>query len=154
MHLSPPPPPQLRLLSVLRQWFWCCWSLFNVLPIVCGSSVFCFLCITFCPFIFAIILKRKRKLVALLLLFYICIVTINVLWLFLTVPWVGLQYVIVAFPDHTHLLFAVFCSCRTTPLPTCHKLPWLLRLNADLKCFLIPYIFLIWLLLTSICSQN
>ena len=23
---------------------------------------------------------------------------------FLTVPWVGLQYVIVAFPDHTHLL--------------------------------------------------
>ena len=33
------------------------------------------------------------------------IVTINVLWLFLTVPGVGLQYVIVAFPDHTHLLF-------------------------------------------------
>ena len=28
---------------------------------------------------------------------------INVLWLFLTVPWVGLQYVIVVFPDHTHL---------------------------------------------------
>ena len=53
----------------------------------------------------AIILKRKRKLVALLLLSYRCIVTINVLWLFLTVPWVGLQYVIVVFPDHTHLLF-------------------------------------------------
>ena len=34
---------------------------------------------------FAIILKRKRKLVALLLLSYRCIVTINVLWLFLTV---------------------------------------------------------------------
>ena len=30
------------------------------------------------------------KLVALLLLSYRCIVTINVLWLFLTVPWVGL----------------------------------------------------------------
>ena len=27
------------------------------------------------------------------------------LWLFLRVPWVGLQYVIVVFPDHTHLLF-------------------------------------------------
>ena len=54
---------------------------------------------------FAIILKRKRKLVALLLLSYRCIVTINVLWLILTVPWVGLQYVIVVFPDHTHLLF-------------------------------------------------
>ena len=47
----------------------------------------------------------KRKLVSLLLLSYICIVTINVLWLFLTVPWAGLQCVIVVFPDHTHLLF-------------------------------------------------
>ena len=53
---------------------------------------------------FAIILKRRRKLVALLLLSYRYIVTFNVLWLFLTVPWAGLQYVIVVFPDHTHLL--------------------------------------------------
>ena len=52
---------------------------------------------------FAIILKKKRELVV---LSYICIVTINVLWLFLMVPWVGLQYVIVVFPDHTHLLFS------------------------------------------------
>ena len=36
---------------------------------------------------------------------YKCIVTINVLWLFLTVKWVGLQCVIVIFPDYTHLLF-------------------------------------------------
>ena len=43
-------------------------------------------------------------LVALLLLSYRCIVTIKVLWLSPTVPWVGLQYVIVVFPDHTHLL--------------------------------------------------
>ena len=43
---------------------------------------------------FAIILKRKRKLV-----------TVNVLWFFLTVPWVGLQCVIVVFPDHTYLPF-------------------------------------------------
>ena len=54
---------------------------------------------------FAIILKRKINLVALLLLSYNCIVTINVLWLFLTVLWVGLQCLIVIFPDHTHLLF-------------------------------------------------
>ena len=53
---------------------------------------------------FAIILKRKRKLVALLLLSYRCIVTIKILWLFLTLQWVGLQYVIVVFPEHTHLL--------------------------------------------------
>ena len=59
---------------------------------------------------YAIILKRKRKLVALLLLSYRCIVTIDILWLFLIVPWVGLQYVIVVFPDHTHLLFDWNCS--------------------------------------------
>ena len=46
---------------------------------------------------FAIILKRKRELVALLLLPYGCFDTGNVLWLFLAVPWFGLQYVIVVF---------------------------------------------------------
>ena len=56
--------------------------------------------------VFAIILKRKRKLVALLLLSYRCIDTVNLLWLFLAVPWFRLQCVIVVFPDHTHLLFA------------------------------------------------
>ena len=54
---------------------------------------------------FAIILKRKRKLVALLVLSYRGIATISVLWFFPTVPWVGLQCVIVIFPDHTHLLY-------------------------------------------------
>ena len=56
---------------------------------------------------FAIILKRKRDLVALLLVSNGCLVTVYVLWLFLTVPWVGLQCVIVVFPDHTHLLFGI-----------------------------------------------
>ena len=65
------------------------------------SSLFCYalLCVHSS---FAIILKRTRKLVALLLLSYRCVVTINVLCLFLAVPWVGLQYVIVVFPDHNH----------------------------------------------------
>ena len=54
---------------------------------------------------FAIILTRKRELVALLLLSFGCLVTVNVLWLFLMVAWVCLQCVIVVFPDHTHLLF-------------------------------------------------
>ena len=54
---------------------------------------------------FAIILNKKRKLVALILLSNRCNVTINYLWLFVTVPRVGLQYVIVVFPDHTHVLF-------------------------------------------------
>ena len=33
-----------------------------------------------------------------------CTDTINVLWLFLMVPWVGLQFVIVVLPDHTRFL--------------------------------------------------
>ena len=59
-------------------------------------------------FVFNLVLPSslKRKLVALLLLSYRCIVTINVLWLFPTAPWVGMQCVIVFFPDHTHLLFS------------------------------------------------
>ena len=54
---------------------------------------------------FAIILKGERKLVALLSLSSWCLVI--VVWLFLAVPWVCPQFVIVVFPDHTHLLF--FC---------------------------------------------
>ena len=43
--------------------------------------------------------------VALLLLSYRCNVTINGLWLFHMVSWVGLQCVIVVLHDHNHLLF-------------------------------------------------
>ena len=78
------------------------------LPLLVGVlclSLFCYalLCIHSS---FTIILKRKRKLIALLLLSCRCIVTVNAPWFFLTLPWVGLQYVIVVFPDHTHLLFS------------------------------------------------
>ena len=31
-----------------------------------------------------------------------------VVWLFLVVPWLYLQFVVVVFPDHTHLLFFAF----------------------------------------------
>ena len=66
-------------------------------------SLFC--CVLLCVHSsFAVTLKRKKKLIALLLLSYRCIVTINVMWLFLKVPWVGLQYVVVVFPDHTSYL--------------------------------------------------
>ena len=54
---------------------------------------------------FAIILMGKRELVALLSLSSLCLVII--VWLFIAVPWVCLQFVIVVFPDHTHLLFHV-----------------------------------------------
>ena len=47
----------------------------------------------------------KRELVALLGLSSWCLV-IGV-WLLLAIPWVCLQFVIVVFPDHTHLLFLI-----------------------------------------------
>ena len=55
------------------------------------------------PSSFEIILMGKRELVALLSLSSWCLVI--VVWLFLAVPWVSLQFVIKVFPDHTHLLF-------------------------------------------------
>ena len=53
---------------------------------------------------FAIILTRKRELAALLLLSFGYLVTIHALWLFLTVPLVGLQFVIALFSDHAHFI--------------------------------------------------
>ena len=51
----------------------------------------------------AIILMGKRELIALLNLSSWCLVIVE--RLFLAVPWGCLQFVIVVFPDHTHLLF-------------------------------------------------
>ena len=48
----------------------------------------------------------KRELVALLSLSSWCLVI--VVWLFLVVPWVCLQFVIVVFPDHTHLVIFIW----------------------------------------------
>ena len=50
-------------------------------PLYVGGSVLVFvlLCIALCPSSFAIILKRKRELIALLLLFFASLVTVNVL---------------------------------------------------------------------------
>ena len=54
-------------------------------------------------FSIAIILMGKRELVALLNLSSCCLVMVE--RLFLAVPWGCLQFVIVVFPDHAHLLF-------------------------------------------------
>ena len=51
----------------------------------------------------AIILMGKRELVTLLNMSSWCLVMVE--WLFLAVPWGCLRFVIVVFPDHTHLLF-------------------------------------------------
>ena len=65
----------------------------------CNCSMFC------CTFLYVhssivIILMGKRELVALL---NWCLVMVE--WLFLAVPLGCLRFVIVVFPDHTHLLF-------------------------------------------------
>ena len=69
---------------------------------VCNCFMFC--CALLCVHSsFAIILIGKRELVALLSLSSWCLVI--VVWLFLAVPRVYLQFVIVVFPDHALLLF-------------------------------------------------
>ena len=55
---------------------------------------------------FAIILMGKRELVALLCLASKC--PEIVVWLFLVVPRISLQYVIVVFPAYTHFFHFIF----------------------------------------------
>ena len=75
---------------------------YNNIDLFCNFSMFC--CTLHCAHSsFAIILMGKRELVALLGLSCWCLVI--VVWLFLVVPWICLQFMIVVFPDHTHLLY-------------------------------------------------
>ena len=69
---------------------------------VCNCSMFC-CTLLYVNFSIAIILMGKRELIALLNLSSWCLVMVE--RLFLTVPRGCLQFVIVVFPDHTHLLF-------------------------------------------------
>ena len=71
---------------------------------VCNCSMFC-CTLLYVHFSIAIILMGKRELIALLNLSSWCLVMVE--RLFLTVPWGCLQFVIVVFPDHTHLLFFI-----------------------------------------------
>ena len=74
---------------------------------VCNCSMFC------CTLLYvhssiAIILIGKRELIALFNLSYWCLVMVE--RLFLAVPRGCLQFVIVVFPDLTHLLFFLWNS--------------------------------------------
>ena len=91
--------------------------LFIVTPIagVCNCSMFC-CTLLYVHFSIAIILIGKRELIALLNLSSWCLVMLE--RLFLTVPRGCLQFVIVVFPDHTHLLFL-----PGTPLWWCSRWP-------------------------------
>ena len=71
---------------------------------VCNCSMFC------CTLLYvhssiAIILTGKRELIALLNLSFWCLAMVE--RLILVVPWGCLRFVIVVFPDHTHLLFLI-----------------------------------------------
>ena len=59
-------------------------------------------------------MKKKREMVVLLLLSYGYLVTVNVQWLFLLMQWVGPEFMIVVFPDHTHSLPGL-----VTKMPPC-----------------------------------
>ena len=58
-----------------------------------------------------------------------------VLWLFLTVPWVGMPYVIVVFPDHTHVLFGITALVFVLRSYRCHTMAVILLLM--INCFMI-----------------
>ena len=66
---------------------------------------FFLLCELSFPSSFEINLMGRRELFALLLLYSWCFVTLSVMWLFLKMLGVGLQCVIVEYPDYTHLFF-------------------------------------------------
>ena len=74
---------------------------------VCNCSMFCCTLLHVHSSI-AIILIGKRELIALLNLSTWCLVIVE--RIFLTVPRGCLLFVIVVFPDHTHLLFFMFCE--------------------------------------------
>ena len=69
----------------------------------------------------AIILKGKRELIALLNLSSWCLVMVE--RLFLAVPRGCLQFVIVVFPDHTHLLFLTCVDLDEPVLPLSLETP-------------------------------
>ena len=130
-------------------------SLLIVTPIVgfCNCSMFC--CAFFLSFLvlynvcpFAIILMRKRELVALLSLSFWCLVI--VVWLFPMMPWVCLQFVMVLFPDHTHY-FGVHVQ-RMLKLRNVYTLAKIL--NKSVKGNWGPWKFCLFQYTNSTCNYN
>ena len=68
----------------------------------CSVFVFVLVCSTLCPFLCS---NHREEEDFVVVLSHPCLAILYTLCLFLTVPWVGLQCVIVVFPDHTRLLF-------------------------------------------------
>ena len=95
--------------------------------VVCNCYMFCCTLLYFHSSI-AIILMGKRELVALLNLSSWCLVMVE--RLFLAVPRGFMQFVIVVFPVHTHLLFYMRLSRKySVMLKTQHRAPWSIIFN-------------------------
>ena len=86
---------------------------------VCDCSMFCCTLLSVLSSI-AIILMGKRKLVALLNLSSWCVVVVE--RLFLAVPRGCLRFVIVVFPDHTHLVFFLLFDAVLNSVSKIHHL--------------------------------
>ena len=71
------------------------------------------LCFAVRYFMSILVLQSSRELVALLSVSSCCLMM--VVWLFLMVPQVCLQFVIVVFPDDTHFLFLMSTGQRPKP---------------------------------------
>ena len=102
---------------------------------VCNCSMFC------CTLLYvhssiAIILMGKRELIALLNLSSWCLVMVE--RLFLAVPQGCLQFVIVVFTDHTHLLFFAAVPSKAVLL-TCCLLLLPLWDSVIVLCFVVRY---------------
>ena len=80
--------------------------------------------------------KRERELVALLSLSCWCFVI--VVWLFLSVPWVCLQFVIVIFTNHTHLLFRGVIHVNSDDFGDSARRVLILALS---PCYILIYMF-------------
>ena len=108
--------------------------LFFVTPIVelCNCSMFCYT-LLYVHSSIAIILMGKRELVALLNSSFWCLVMVE--RLFLEVPWGCLGFVIVVFPDHTHLLFLVEVGYLLLSTKNQDSMPCGFR-QEDLKAFI------------------
>ena len=66
------------------------------------------LCFVVCYFVSILVLQSSWWGRESWMLCLVCLPGVSwLLWLFLAVPWVCLQFVIVVFPDHTHFLFLV-----------------------------------------------
>ena len=97
----------ISLLSMPRSWL-CRFFIHTSLRLPCWSVCFLFCFAVLCILSgLAVVLVVRRVLITVLYLFSWCLV-ITIVLLILIVPCVGLQCVIMVYPDHTHFLLVFY----------------------------------------------